>query len=174
MNEIELKIKEITGGNLENNVEIIRRSFQTVADELGLTRENCPAHPSFISLEQLNMLKTKGLKFFGLFVNGNQAGFVAVEKADDRLSYMEKLAVLPEYRHRGYGEKLVKYALTYIKKNGGEKISIGIIDKQKVLKDWYKKIGFQEISTKEFEHLPFTVCFMEMDISQGLQECVNV
>ena len=34
-----------------------------------------------------------------------------------------------------------------------------------VLKDWYGKLGFVEISTMKFPHLPFTVCFMEGDSS---------
>lgn len=164
MDETITSTKDITGDSLEKSVEIIQRSFQTVADEMGLTRENCPTHPSFITLEQLIQLKKRGFIFFGLFVEKEQVGFIAVEKADDALYYIEKLAVLPEYRHKGYGKILVETALAYIRENGGDKVSIGIIDEQSVLKDWYKEMGFGVISIKEFEHLPFTVCFMEMEI----------
>ena len=38
--------------------------------------------------------------------------------------------------------------------------SIGIISEQADLKSWYQKIGFVEIETKLFPHLPFLVAFM--------------
>lgn len=74
---------------------------------------------------------------------------------------MEKLAVLPEYRHKNYGAELVRFVFDYIRNRGGQKLSIGIIDEHTVLKYWYKELGFKEIGTQVFNHLPFTVCFME-------------
>jgi ribosomal protein S18 acetylase RimI-like enzyme len=164
MNDVNIKIEEITGGNLENNVEIIRRSFQTIADELGLTRENCSVYPAFTTPEKLKELRTRDAVFFGLFVDGHQAGFVAVEKEKDGKYYMKRLAVLPEYRHGGAGRKLIDFVIDYVKNAGIRTLSIAIVNEQSVLKDWYKDMGFNEISIKEFEHLPFTVCFMEMNI----------
>ena len=159
-------IREIEDDDaLSNSAKVIRDSFRTVAIEFNLTRENCPTHPSFVTVEQLNGLKEKGLRFFGFFLDDRQVGFVAVEKADDNLYYMEKLAILPEYRHNGYGARLVKFVLDYIRNSSGRKLSIGIIDGHTVLKHWYKGMGFEEISTRDFDHLPFTVCFMEMDLS---------
>jgi N-acetylglutamate synthase-like GNAT family acetyltransferase len=97
-------------------------------------------------------------------VDDRQVGFVAMEKADDAVYYLEKLAVLPEYRHNGYGRELVQFVLETAATGGAKKLSIGIIYEQAVLKDWYKDIGFRETSTKKFEHLPFTVGFMEIDL----------
>jgi ribosomal protein S18 acetylase RimI-like enzyme len=159
-----MKIIEITGEEMDNSVNIIRRAFGTVAAEFSLTTENCPNHPAFITPEQLSQLRAKGLRFFGIFINNRQVGFVAVEKADDTLYYMEKLAVLPEYRHSGYGRKLMEFVINHVKNKGGETLSLGMIDKHTILKNWYKEIGFREISTKEFEYLPFTVCFMDFEI----------
>lgn len=165
MMEILPLIREISDRDIIGNSKtVIRKSFATVAREFNLTRENCPTHPSFITIRQLNELKKKGLIFFGSFIGSHQIGFVAVEKADAALYYMEKLAVLPEYRHHGCGQKLVEFAIDYVKKCGGIKISIGIIDEQAVLKDWYKKLGFREVSTRKFDHLPFTVGYLEIDI----------
>ena len=88
-------IREIsTESELRKSVKVIRDSFRTVAVEFKLNRENCPTHPSFITLNQLTELKNKGTKFFGYFVENIQIGFVAVEKANENIYYMEKLAVL--------------------------------------------------------------------------------
>ena len=159
-----IKIKRIDNRqNIENSVGVIRDSFRTVALEFGLNEGNCPTHPSLITLDKLAVLEEKA-KLFGLFLNDKQVGFVAVEKADGEVYYLDKLAVLPEYRHKGYGRYLVDFVVSYVKEQGGQKVSLGMINESTVLKNWYKKLGFSETETKKFEHLPFTVCFMDMKV----------
>lgn len=128
--------------DFENSVKVIRDSFKTVALEFGLNEGNCPTHPSLITLDKLLELKSKA-KLFGLFLNKIQVGFVAIEKADDRVYYLDKLAVLPEYRHNGYGRKLVGFVSSYVEKHKGERVSLGMIDESTVLKDWYRELGFR-------------------------------
>ncbi len=150
--------------DLKNSVRVIRDSFSTVAVEFGLTQGNCPTHPSFTTIDKLCELKKKGTKFLGLFQGGQQIGFVAIEQADNALYCMEKLAVLPEHRHKGYGKKLMGFVFEQVKMSKGERISIGIINESTVLKNWYIENGFAETGTKKFEHLSFTVCFMEKSL----------
>ncbi len=165
LNNTKSAIKNITTqARFENSVEIIREAFATVANEFGLTRNNCPTHPSFITHDNLLTLKQKGLIFFGLFVDNRQIGFIAIEKANDDLFYIEKLAVLPSHRRCGFGKKLVLFAIDHVKKNMGKKISIGIIEEHTVLKNWYQRIGFKEILIKNLDHLPFAVCFLEINL----------
>ena len=162
----ELSVREIPDENeLRKSARVVRNAFRTVALDFNLTRENSPTHPSFVTTGRLREDRNRGVKLFGLFLEGRQIGFIAVERADAALYYVERLAVLPEYRHRGYGKRLMEFAFEYIRIDGGTKVSIGIINEQTVLKDWYKGLGFEEISTREFAHLPFTACFMEKEIT---------
>jgi diamine N-acetyltransferase len=149
---------------LIQSVPIIREAFGTVARELNLTETNCPTNPAFTDLEKLKAMKEKGVKLFGLFLNKSQVGFVAIEKAGESLFYMERLAVLPEFRHSGFGKKLMDFVFEYVKKENGAKVSIGVVNENTILKKWYQNYGFVEISLKKYNHLPFTVCIMEMDI----------
>ena len=110
-------------------------------------------------------MRRKGLSFYGYYLDDRQVGFVAMERADDSLYYLEKLAVLPGYRHNGYGRELVQFVLDTAAARDAKKLSIGIIYEQTVLRDWYKDIGFRETGTRKFEHLPFTVGFMEIDLT---------
>jgi len=158
------KIREVRNHHgLKSSVEVIRDSFRTVALEFGLNERNCPTHPSLMTLDKLLELEKKA-NLFGLFLADVQVGFVAIERADETLYYMDKLAVLPAHRHKGCGKKLVEFVLDYVKKNHGRKVSLGMIDESAVLKNWYKQLGFKETGTKNFEHLPFTVCFMEKSL----------
>ena len=109
-------------------------------------------------------MRDRGVVMFGLHCDGVQVGFVAVEKATDDLYYVGRLAVLPSHRHRGLGRKLMDTACDCVSSNRGTTVSIGIIDKHAVLKKWYADYGFTETATRRFEHLPFTVCFMEREI----------
>jgi ribosomal protein S18 acetylase RimI-like enzyme len=160
-----VEIKEIsTEDQITQSVEVIREAFGTVAREFGLTRENAPTHPFFSTREQLLELH-KRATFFGLYLDGAQIGFVVIEKAEGGTYYLGRLAVKPRFRHRGYGRKLTEYVIDYVRSRGGIKVALGMIDSQTVLKDWYKSLGFIQTGAKQFEHLPFVVCFMEKAVS---------
>ena len=64
---------------------------------------------------------------------------------------LNNLSVLPDYRHQGIGEKLVRHAFD----NAGElhckKMNIGIVEENVILKQWYENLGFVHIGTKKFE-----------------------
>jgi diamine N-acetyltransferase len=161
-----LEIREIkTEDTIRASAPIIQNAFMTVAEQFNLTRENCPSNPAFVTIEQLQDLHKKGIKFFGLFSGEKQVGFIALEKASDDIYYIEKLSVPPDCRHKGYGAGLVRFALHVARGSGGTKVSLGMIDEHTVLKDWYKKLGFHEAGKQKFEHLPFTVCFMDKEAS---------
>ncbi|NLH96816.1 MAG: GNAT family N-acetyltransferase [Clostridiaceae bacterium] len=48
-------------------------------------------------------MKEKGIYMYSAYLGGQRIGFVAAEKADDGCWYMERICVLPQYRHRGIG-----------------------------------------------------------------------
>jgi ribosomal protein S18 acetylase RimI-like enzyme len=161
-----MEIMPITEDNmLEEAARVVSSSFSTVATEQGLTRENCPTHPSFTDRDELKKIKDRGVELFGLYLDGELVGFVALERALDGSCYLEKLAVIPEYRHRGYGGQLVSYACSRAASLGAGSISAGIISEQEVLKSWYLGLGFEEKGTREYAHLPFSVCFMEKELA---------
>jgi ribosomal protein S18 acetylase RimI-like enzyme len=157
-------IREIHDNEIDASASVIGSSFMTVAKDFHITQENCPTNPAFITSEKMMESKNKGIKFFGLFRSDIQIGCVAIEKAKDDVFYMERLAVVPEHRHKGYGKELTDFVLKYAGSQGGKKVSIGIINENIELKNWYTKYGFTETSIKKYDHLPFTVCFMEKRI----------
>ena len=77
---------------------------------------------------------------------------------------MNDVAILSEYRHFGYGKALLDFCKDKIKELGGSKITIGIVEENTVLKDWYAANEFIHTGTKQFEHLPFTVGYMEWNL----------
>jgi len=119
MSSLKHIIREVTDDELIRSAKVVRDSFKTVAVELGLTKRNCPTPPSFMNVRKLYELRDRGIKLFGLFLRELQVGFVAIEKVNEILYHMERLAVLPNYRHKDYGAKLIRFVFDYIGNNGG-------------------------------------------------------
>jgi N-acetylglutamate synthase-like GNAT family acetyltransferase len=157
-------IIDITSASLEDSVRIIRSAFGEVASELGITLENAARFPAFITLERLEEMRAGGALFFGLFVNGSQAGVVALKKEATGEYYMKRLAVLPEYWRGGLGRELVQYVIDYVRRMGIRELHITMVNEQTVLKKWYQGMGFWETEVEKFEHLPFSICCMVLDI----------
>jgi ribosomal protein S18 acetylase RimI-like enzyme len=163
MSDREIIIEECKG-DYEASARVIREAFLTVAEEFNITRENAPSNGAFIEADALEMLADKGVKLFNVYEDGALAGFFALEDAGEGVYYLEKLSVIPEKRHNGIGKTIMDYSQEYVKRHSGKKISIAIIDENAVLKRWYIDYGFAEVRLKTFEHLPFTVCFMELPL----------
>ena len=98
---------------------------------------------------------------YGLYCDRRLVGYVSLSQENDGVYELHNLAVLPEHRHEGYGKKLLDFCKNKIKALGCNKITIGIIEENTVLKNWYTANGFAHKGTKTFAHLPFTVGFME-------------
>jgi len=142
-------------------VDIIQKSFRTVADQYGLTEKNSPTNPAFTTIENLQKIASQS-ECFGLYLNNTPCGFFALEFHDeDKTVFLERVCILPELRHNGFGKAILVFAENHCKKHKIEKISIGIMNQNTILKKWYQKNGYTEISSKQYPHLPFEVCFLE-------------
>lgn len=162
---MDYEIREITDASLERSVAIIRKAFGAVTGELGITEENCPRFPAYDTVTDLGEKHDRGARFFGAFADGRQVGVILVEKEEDGRYFAKRLAVLPEYWHRGLGEKLMGRAIECVRGYGAAKIYIAIVNEQTVLKKWYLGMGFREIGVEEIDFLPFNVGFLEKEIS---------
>ena len=154
-------IREVNKNDLNECLEVIHQSFSTVAEQFGLTRENCPKHTSFIPIYFLETQMNWGWHMFALCSGERIVGYISLSKENDNTFELHNLAVLPELRHNGYGKMLLDYAKDKVKLLGGSKIKIGIIEESTVLKNWYIANGFVHTGTKKFDHLPFTSGYLE-------------
>ena len=146
---------------------IVSRANKDVAEKFELTLENNPKHPSFYTKEWVSSDIDRGEEYFLYQKEGVNCGCVAFEQPNSDISYLNRLSVLPEYRRKGIGGKLVKHVLEYSRTKNIQLVSIGIIAEHTLLKKWYLKMGFVEKETKHFDHLPFDVTYM----SYELQNC---
>jgi len=161
-------IKELEQYDFPYAVRVIKDSFQTVADDMGLTEENCPRYVGFVTcLERLQTAYEWGWWMYGLWQEEQIIGYVAISCEADYVYELHNLAVLPAFRHRGYGKQLLAFCVAEIKKAGGDKVIVSIIEENERLKQWYEAYGFVSVGTKKYEHLPFTSGYLELEINNG-------
>jgi len=158
---MKISIIKVTKDNLPECLNVIHQSFATVAADFGLTEENCPKHTSFIPISYLETQMKWGWLMFGLYTDERIIGYMSLSKEADKAYELHNLAILPEFRHLGFGTQLLDYAKETVKSLGGSKINIGIIEESTVLKNWYITNGFEHVGTKKFDHLPFTSGYLE-------------
>jgi len=150
--------------------EIVRKSFRDVAERFGLTQENAPRHPSNCTIDWIRNEMKRGVTYFAIENKNHTVGCVALERANTEVCYLERLAVLPDQRRRGFGKALVNHALSEAKLFRVHSVSIGIITEQTELKNWYKGLGFIEGESKKFPHLPFRVTFMSYGTKKSCRQ----
>jgi diamine N-acetyltransferase len=159
-------IRELCPEELRGCVHLLRAAFGTVAKDFGLTEESAPTNAAFTTLENLSRHVRDGMTIYGMFADGSLIGCVAIKKAkrDETVCYIERLAVAPGQRHRGYGGQLLSFALEQIYESGGTTASVGLMDNNYRLKKWYSSKGFVRKDCRRVAHLPFKVCYMSVKL----------
>ena len=144
--------------------DILNKAFMTVAQEYGFTKENAPTFPAYMDSDRIENSMNNGLKMYGYIINDKIIGCVGYSNYREKIYFIERLATLPEYRHSGIGKKLMEFAENKIKEIGGKKIEIHVVDKNYVLREWYRKLNYVEIRIDEIKTLPFNSCVMIKEI----------
>ena len=141
--------------------KIINDSFITVAYEYGYTKENAPTFSAFINNSKIEEQIKDGLKIYVYKFENKNIGCVGFSFCENRKYLIERLAVLPEYRHKNIGRKLMEFIENKIKEIGGKISEVHIVNNNIKLKKWYKTLGYKEERIVEYKHLPFKVGILD-------------
>lgn len=144
-------------------VEVIRSSFKTVADEFGFTQKNAPRFTAFATDEErIRYQFCEEKRPMYVYLLGAQiVGFYSLALLNDEEVELNNLAVLPDYRHRKIGEKLLADSEEKAFLYGRKKLKVGIVEENTVLRTWYENHGFDHRETKKYDFFPFTCGYME-------------
>jgi len=159
-----IRIRVAVRDDIPMLTHLIREANRDVAERFHLTSENAPKHTSNCQNDWIETAMNKGIVFYLLKCGQTPCGCVAMEHARPELCYLERLAVLPEYRRRGFGEALVKHVFHEARQRHIQRVEIGTIAEHVELMRWYEKLGFTLKETRNFPHLPFQVAFMGIEL----------
>lgn len=172
------QIRKFNKDQIDDYLEVIQKSFKTVADALGMTKGIFPASGAFLDKNDICKLINKGANLYGLFVGDESGeklvGCIAFSSKDGLKYKLMKLAILPAYRHCAYGSFLMNFAEEKIASLGGKTISLGMVAENEILKAWYLSKGFKVLKTKAYKATNYHICFMEKTLSDiGQTESSN-
>lgn len=108
------RIKDEHG--LQASVQVLQESFSTVAREFNLTRENAPSNAAFIGYKDLLEIVERGAYLYGLYEHGKQIGFFTLERVQNDLCYLNKLAILLP---TGIKDMVDSYCTSYLNMSKG-------------------------------------------------------
>lgn len=154
---------------MEACANLITKSFLTVAQEYGFTKENAPGFTAFsTTAEKLNQQYDEGRPMYGYFdENGQLLGYYSLLIQKNEECELNNLCVLPKCRHRHIGEILFFHGLEAASERGCKKVNFSIVEENKKLRAWYESLGAKHICTKKFDFFPFTCGYMEKEIDQA-------
>ncbi len=150
-------------------VQVIRKSFQTVADEFGFTVENAPRFTAFATdAGRLYYQLTEEKRPMYVYLVGRKiVGYYSLALSDDGSAELNNLSVLPEYRHKGIGAKLMTDAMMKAKTFGKTVLKLAIVEENQVLRKWYEGFGFVHTGTQKFDFFPFTCGYLERELPKA-------
>ena len=156
-------IREISKNEIQNCVEVICKSFMTVADEFGFTIENAPGFTAFATTEErlIYQLEQEHRLMFAYYENEKMVGYYSLLKQNENECELSNLCVLEEYRHKKIGEQLLEHAFSKAKKIGCSQMNIGIVEENVKLRKWYEANGAEHIGTEKYDFFPFTCGYMK-------------
>lgn len=163
-------IKRIDERDIAECVKVIRESFLTVAGELGFTFENAPRFTAFATTEERLYwhLCVEHRPMYAFYDNDVIVGYYSLELQENNECELNNLCVISAYRHNGIGQELLENAFDVARELGCTKMNIGIVEENKVLKQWYESFGFVHIETQKFDFFPFTCGHMEKTLQDDM------
>ncbi len=147
--------------------ELIMKSFSQQAGILGITEKEYPNFVAFETPERVRNRISRGDRVVLGYLLENIAGTVSY-KIDDNVpakGYVKRLAVLPEFRGKGYGARLMDYAEKKLSEYGVTRVEISIVARFQRLMEYYRSLGYIPVEVKVFNTLPFEVLYLEKTIS---------
>ena len=163
-------IKEIDKSEIAECVNVIRKSFLTVADEFGFTIENAPRFTAFATTEerlfyQLEIEHRLLVAYYDDDGDGRIMGYYSLMFLENSECELSNLCVLPEFRHKKIGEALLEDAMSRARNKECKKMKLGIVEENKRIRTWYEKHGFTHTHTVKYDYFPFTCGYMERELS---------
>ena len=167
-------IRDVKRDELSACADLIRKSFRTVADEFGFTKENAPRFTAFATTEERlawHMDNEHRLMYVDE-EDGRIRGYYSLLLRDGNECELGNLSVLPEYRHNGTGGRLLQHAVKTAREHDCKVMNLSIVEENTVLRQWYERYGAIHTGTEKFEFFPFTCGYMKIELQEtGQMNC---
>jgi len=150
-----MEIREIRTDEAERVSEVMREAFAAVAERLNMTEAEYPHYAGFERVEGVVNTFAHGARAFGLFHEDMMVGTVRCWMIGEDVGEVGRLAVLPAYRGRGYGEALVARAEEALREQGAARAALKLVRHFTRLEAFYAGLGYSACGDEDYDFLPF-------------------
>lgn len=147
--------------------ETISLAYRDVARRFGITSQNAPSHPSNAEPHWVLSDLNSGSSYLMALVNESCVGCVAFKQTGTELE-AQRLAVVPSHRGGNVARLLNEAVLHAARLGGAQTIRIAIVADHQSLRRWYERMGFRHLEVRTFDHLPFKVQYLELNILESV------
>ena len=127
-------------------IEIIEMSENNVQDVYNVEANSFSVPWSLNSFE--NELKNDAAKYFVALVDGVVAGYVGMWEISGQCD-ITNVAVLPSFRRKGVGKRLIEHLIQYCKNANLSPIFLEVRQSNEPAKSLYSGFGFKEVGTRK-------------------------
>lgn len=127
-------------------IEIIEMSENNVQDVHNVEINSFSVPWSLNSFE--NELKNDAAKYFVALVDGVVAGYVGMWEISGQCD-ITNVAVLPSFRRKGVGKRLIEHLIQYCKNANLSPIFLEVRQSNEPAKSLYSGFGFEEVGTRK-------------------------
>ncbi len=161
-----VEIREVGAAGAGIITQIIQEAFRGQAEAQSITREEYPQYVAFTDEASVLKALEKGQHAALLFHNGEPIGSIwhTLDRDNPQLGHVSKLAVLPDYRGRGYGEMLFAYAEGKLRALGATRAQLTCNARLAGLHAYYERLGYRRVKQEAWSFLPFEVLTMDKDL----------
>ena len=157
-----MKIRQATSVDAEIVAQIIREAFAEPARVMDIGHDRFPDYAAYEYPPAIIARLERGVEIFLLYDGNTPVGTVHVDlAADGKRGEVGRLAIAPNYRKKGGGERLLRYAENRLRELGAEFATLAMIKPLTRLNAFYSANGYTLIEDKTFPGLHFEVRFME-------------
>jgi ribosomal-protein-alanine N-acetyltransferase len=121
----------------------IREMTRRDIGEVLLVDEICFTSPWARDIYEREIIENDFAYYFVIEESGEIIGYVGVWLIVDD-AQVTNIAILPEYRGHGIGEKLFGFAMQFVVGKGASKLSLEVRVSNKVAQSLYKKFGLEK------------------------------
>ncbi len=159
-------IREVKRDDLFACADLIRKSFQTVADQFGITEENAPRFTAFATTEErlIRHMDSEHRLMYLDEENGRICGYYSLLLMGHGVCELGNLSVLPENRHKGIGGSLLKHSIETARKQSCKIMNLSIVEENTTLRNWYERHRAVHTSSEKYDFFPFTCGYMKINL----------
>ena len=102
-------------------------------------------------------------KRFEYFIDDKSVGYVEYSIMYERME-LDNINVLPEYRKKGIGSKLMSHLISIAIENHVVNITLEVRNSNEIARNMYKKFGFREVAFRKYYYGDEDGILMEKNI----------